>query len=160
MEFIKTYAILLATLLIALILLVIIILECFQKNQLIKWKLSLASVNIFVLILVSLFYEKVILVNDLFHTIFLIYISITFILFALMSFAVVNNCYQKSNDYTQFIESLNNTSWNVYFVCDRRDRIKEISLNKIIFFKILTLRECYKYRHVFRIISTKHNAFI
>ena len=127
MEFIKTYAILLATLLIALILLVIIILECFQKNQLIKWKLSLASVNIFVLILVSLFYEKVILVNDLFNTIFLIYISITFILFALMSFAVVNNCYQKSNDYTQFIESLNNTSWNVYFVCDRRDRIKEIS---------------------------------
>ena len=60
MEFIKTYAILLATLLIALILLVIIILECFQKNQLIKWKLSLASVNIFVLILASLFYEKVI----------------------------------------------------------------------------------------------------
>ena len=39
----------------------------------------------------------------------------------------VNNCYQKSNDYTQFIESLNNTSWNVYFVCDKKDRIKEVS---------------------------------
>ena len=127
MEFIKTYAILLATLLIALILLVMIILECFQKNQLIKWKLSLASVNIFVLILASLFYENVILTNEVLYTVFLVYISVTFVLFALMSFAIVNNCYQKSNDYTQFIESLNNTSWNVYFVCDRKDRIKEIS---------------------------------
>ena len=127
MEFVKTYAILLATLLIALILLVIIILECFQKNQLIKWKLSLASVNIFILILSGLFYENTILVNNLFYTIFLIYVSVIFLLFAIMCFAVVNSCYQKSNDYTQFIESLNNTSWNVYFVCDRRDRIKEIS---------------------------------
>ena len=58
MEFIKTYALLLATLLLSLILLVIIILECLQKNQLIKWKLSLSSVNIFVLILCSLFYES------------------------------------------------------------------------------------------------------
>ena len=58
---------------------------------------------------------------------FLGYVSIVFVLFSLMSFAVVNHSYQKANDYTQFIESLNNTSWNVYFVCDRRDRIKEIS---------------------------------
>ena len=127
MEFVKTYAILLATLLIALILLVIIILECFQKNQLIKWKLSLASVNIFILILSGLFYENTILVNNLFYTIFLIYVSVIFLLFATMCFAVVNSCYQKLNNYTQFIDSLNNTSWNVYFVCDRRDRIKEIS---------------------------------
>ena len=31
--------------------------------------------------------------------------------------------------------------------------IKETSLNKTIFFKILTLRVCHKYRHVFRIIT-------
>ena len=127
MEFIKTYALLLATLLLSLILLVIIILECFQKNQLIKWKLSLSSVNIFVLILSGLFYKDFILVNDIANTVFVIYVSIIFVLFALMCFSVVNNSYQKTNDYTQFIESLNNTSWNVYFVCDRKDRIKEIS---------------------------------
>lgn len=127
MEFIETYALILATLLLSLILLIIIVMECFQKNQLIKWKLSLASVNVFILILCSLFYENVILRNQTLNIIFLIYTSIIFVLFALMCFSVVNNCYQKSNDYTQFINSLNNTSWNVYFVCDRRDRIKEIS---------------------------------
>lgn len=127
MEFIKTYAIILATLLLSLVLLVIIVLECFHKNRLIKWKLSLASINVFILVLCCLFYESVILKNDILSTIFLIYISITFISFTLMCFVVINGSYQKSNDYTQFIESLNNTSWNVYFVCDRRDRIKEIS---------------------------------
>ena len=127
MEFIKTYALLLATLLLSLILLVIVILECFQKNRLIKWKLSLTLVNVFVLILSSLFYEKVILVNETINLIFMSYVLVIFVLFALMSFSVVNGCYQKGNDYTQFIESLNNTNWNVYFVCDRKDRIKEIS---------------------------------
>ena len=127
MEFIKTYALLLATLLLSVILLVIIVLECFQKNRLIKWKLSLALVNVFVLILCGLFYENVILANETLNIVFLVYELVIFVLFALMSFSVVNGCYQKSNDYTQFIESLNNTNWNVYYVCDRRDRIKEIS---------------------------------
>ena len=127
MEFIRTYALLLTTLFLSLILLVVIILECLQKNQLIKWKLSLSSVNVFILILSSLFYEKFILTNETLHNVFVIYVTVIFILFGLMCFAVVNNSFQKSNDYTQFIESLNNTSWNVYFVCDRKDRIKEIS---------------------------------
>ncbi len=132
MEFIKTYALLLVTLLLALILLIIIVLECFQKNRLFKWKLSLALVNIFLLILCGLFYKSVILVNETLNTIFLVYVFVIFVLFALMSFSVVNSCFQKSNDYTQFIESLNNTSWNVYFVCDKRDRIKEISESLLI----------------------------
>ena len=127
MEFIKTYALLLTTLLLSLILLVILIMECFGKNKLIKWKLSLAFVNIFILILSFLFYENVILVNETLNLIFLGYVLLIFVVFAIMSFSVVNNCYQKSSDYTQFIESLNNTSWNVYYVCDKRDRIKEIS---------------------------------
>ena len=127
MEFIKTYALLLTTLLLSLILLVILIMECFGKNKLIKWKLSLAFVNIFILILSFLFYESVILVNETLNLIFLGYVLLIFVVFAAMSFSVVNNCYQKSSDYTQFIESLNNTSWNVYYVCDKRDRIKEIS---------------------------------
>ena len=127
MEFIKTYAIVLAALLISILLLVIVVLECFHKNRLMKWKLSLVSVNVFVLILCFLFYEDVILKYETVNIVFLCYTLAMFALFSLMSFSVVNHSYQKANDYTQFIESLNNTSWNVYFVCDRRDRIKEIS---------------------------------
>ena len=127
MEFIKTYGLLMATLLLALILVIIIVLECFQRNKLIKWKLSLALINIFVLILCGLFYDGLILKYEIAQIIFYCYVLVVFALFTIMSFSVVNSCYQKSNDYTQFIESLNNTSWNVYFVCDNKDRIKEIS---------------------------------
>ena len=132
MEFIKTYEIVLAALLLSVLLLVIVVLECFHKNRLMKWKLSLVSVNVFVLILCFLFYEDVILKNEKLNIVFLCYTLVIFLLFSLMSFGVVNHSYQKANDYTQFIESLNNTSWNVYFVCDRRDRIKEISESLLI----------------------------
>jgi hypothetical protein len=85
MEFIKTYALLLTTLLLSLILLVILIMECFGKNKLIKWKLSLAFVNIFILILSFLFYENVILVNETLNLIFLGYVLLIFIVFLLLS---------------------------------------------------------------------------
>ena len=132
MEFIKTYAIVLATLLISLLLFMMVILECFNKSRIVKWKLSLVFVNVLILVLCFLFYESFILKHDIVNIIFLSYASIIFVVFSLISFGVVNHSYQKANDYTQFIESLNNTSWNVYFVCDRRDRIKEISESLLI----------------------------
>ena len=132
MEFIKTYAIVLATLLISLLLLFMVVVECFNKNRIIKWKLGVVFGNVLVLVLCFLIYESFILKYNIANIMFLGYASIIFILFSLISFGVVNHSYQKANDYTQFIESLNNTSWNVYFVCDRRDRIKEISESLLI----------------------------
>lgn len=127
MEFLKTYALILVTLLLSLILLIVVVLECFQKNKLKKWKLTLSLINIFILILCSIFYEKSIITDNVLNTIFTSYILVVFALFALMCFSVINAAYQKTSDYTQFIDSLNNTNWNVYFVCDRKDRVKEIS---------------------------------
>lgn len=127
MEFLKTYALILVTLLLSLILLVVIVLDCFQKNKLLKGKLTLSLINIFVLILGSILYETHILKDDRLLTGFVIYIIVVFVLFALMCFSIMNAAYQKSSDYTQFIDSLNNTHWNVYFVCDKKDRIKEVS---------------------------------
>ena len=49
-----------------------------------------------------------------------------------MCLITVNNSNQKRSDYVQFIDSLNNTSWNVYYVCDKKDRIKEISESLLI----------------------------
>ena len=127
MEFLEIYALPLATLLLSFILLIITVLECYQKAKLIKWKMSLALVNIFIIILSALFYEEFIIKNDILNMIYLCYICLIFVIFALMSLSAVNNAHQKANDYSQFIACLNNTSWNVYFVCDRNDRIKEIS---------------------------------
>ena len=127
MEFIKTYALLLVTLLLSFILLVIIVSECFQKNKLMKSKLTFSLINVFILILSGLFYEKTIVKSEPLLITYFTYVLFVFAIFSFMCFKAVSNCNQKSSDYTQFIESLNNTSWNVYFVCDRKDRIKEIS---------------------------------
>ena len=127
MEFIKTYALLLTTIFLSLLLAVIVISECFGKNKLQKWKLTLSLINIFVLFLCSLFYEKVILTNDKLNIVFSCYVLVVFVLFAILCFTAVSASLQKTNEYTQFIASLNNTSWNVYYVCDKNDRIREIS---------------------------------
>jgi len=127
MEFFEKYALLIATLILAFVLLVIVVGDCFQKNKLNKWKLTFALINIFVLIVCGLFYEKLISQILIVHIAYYCYICIVFVLFAILCITTVNSSNQKRNDYVQFIDSLNNTSWNVYYVCDKKDRIKEIS---------------------------------
>ena len=127
MEFLKTYALLIVTLVLSVILLCIFVSECFQKNKLLKGKLTLSLINIFALIICALFYESMIIKYEVLTIGYFSYTLFIFFVFAITCFAAINNCYQKTSDYTQFIESLNNTNWNVYFVCDRKDRVKEIS---------------------------------
>lgn len=127
MEFVEKYSLLALTILLSCILLSIVVGECFHKNKLSKGKLTLSIINIFILILFLLFYDKVIVTLPFFKYIYYGYIIIVFVCFAIMCMMTVNSYNQKANNYSQFINSLNNTDWNVYFVCDKKDRIKEIS---------------------------------
>ena len=61
MEFVENYALLGVTILLALVIMIVVVWECFQKNKLAKWKLTFSLINIFVLVLCGLFYEKLIL---------------------------------------------------------------------------------------------------
>ena len=127
MEFIEKYALLYLTMLLSIVLLSIVVGECFQKNKLNKSKLTLSLINIFILILFVLFYDKFIATILIAKYLYYGYLILVFISFALMCLITVNSYNQKANNYSQFINSLNNTDWNVYFVCDRKDKIKEIS---------------------------------
>ena len=127
MDFLEKYSLLIVTIVLSFVLLIIVIRQCFNKNKLEKTKLTLSLVNIFILGLSALFYEQYILTSEIMMIVYYSYIGVVFVLFAILCLSIVNNSLQKSSDYSQFIESLNNTSWNVYFVCDKNDRIKEIS---------------------------------
>ena len=127
MEFIEKYALLYLTIFLSVILLSITIGECFQQNKLKKGKLTLSIINIFILILFNFFYDKFIVNILLVKYFYYGYLIVVFISFATICLITVNSYNQKANNYSQFINSLNNTDWNVYFVCDKKDRIKEIS---------------------------------
>jgi hypothetical protein len=126
-EFIEKYALLYLTIFLSVILLSITIGECFQQNKLKKGKLTLSIINIFILILFNFFYDKFIVNILLVKYFYYGYLIVVFISFATICLITVNSYNQKANNYSQFINSLNNTDWNVYFVCDKKDRIKEIS---------------------------------
>ena len=127
MEFVEKYSLLILTILLSVLLLSVIVGECFQKNKLSKGKLTLSLINIFVLILFGIFYDKLILQIEALQYVYYGYLILVFVSFAILCLLTVNSYNQKRSDYTQFINSLNNTDWNVYFVCDKKDRIKEIS---------------------------------
>lgn len=126
MEFIEKYALLITTIILSLVVVVIVVWECFQKNKLQKSRLTLSLINIFVLILCGVFYENLIL-NETLKVVFYSYVLFVFVLFSIICLVTINSSNQRRNDYIQFINSLNKTEWNVYFVCDRKDRFKEIS---------------------------------
>lgn len=127
MSFIEKYAIILLTILLSIILLSIVIGECFQKNKLCKWKLSLSLINIFILIIFGIFYDNLIMKMIVLKYVYYGYIFFIFVCFSLLCLKAVGTYNQRRSDYNQFINSLNHTDWNVYLVCDKRDRIKEIS---------------------------------
>ena len=127
MDILYKYSFLVVAVILAFILVVLAIGYSLQKGKIYKVLLSGVLVNFFIALFWVIIYEKYVLSNDVLKFIFAGYFILLLITFTVaigLSLAIAN---QKTNSYDQFISSLNNTSWNVYFVCDKNDRIKEIS---------------------------------
>lgn len=127
MDFIKEYALVIISLALSLILVVIVVSDSFQKGKVFKTKLMLSLVNVFVSALAGLAYKKYISSNEILTIIYFSYVILLIICFFAVAIFVISYSNQKAHNYQQFIDSLNNTHWNVYFMCDKKERIKEIS---------------------------------
>ena len=84
MDFLEKYSLLIVTIVLSFVLLIIVIRQCFNKNKLEKTKLTLSLVNIFILGLSALFYEKYILTSEIMMIVYYSYIGVVFVLFAIL----------------------------------------------------------------------------
>lgn len=132
MDIIYRYAFLIVGMFIALVLILLATNHFLQKKKAYKTLLIASLINFLVMISCFFVYDKYLLTNTTLKTILFIYLTAMFLIFGLSLVVVLTSSNRKAQGYDQFITSLNNTSWNVYFVCDKNDRIKEISTSFLI----------------------------
>ncbi len=126
MEFLQNYsqhpiyALILSVMIVA-----IVIENSIQKGKIMKTKLVLSFINTFIVALSWIG-------NDLFNTEILqyVYYSIMmaeYLVFAGVMFFISYSYIQKMKNYNNFIDSFKNTTFNVFYLTDKKDRVKEIS---------------------------------
>ena len=104
----------------------LIVIESFQKGQILKIRLGLSFVNLTLWCILIFFFDEI---RDDQHLGY-VYLALTimnyifFVMTILMTFKQVN--YQASN-YQLFIKAIKNSRWNTYYVVDQKENIKDIS---------------------------------
>ena len=127
MDIFYKYSFLFVSAILSSILFLMVLFHSLQKGKAHKGLLIGTGINLLVTIIWILLYEKVVLNSETLKIIFGIYLLLLLVLFVLLLAVYILISNQKNSGYDQFIDSLNKTTWNVYFVCDKNDRIKEMS---------------------------------
>ena len=127
MEFIFHYSLLIFSIILSVILLVVVLSQCILKGKIYKGFIIASASNLLLNVILALLYDNFILKNEVLKWFLCGYILLLIVVFSIVIIAFLGYFNQKTNGYEEFVSSLNKTSWNVYFVCDKNDHIKEIS---------------------------------
>lgn len=111
----------------ALIITAISILQSLQQEKILVTKLIFSVVYLFVSIVFAFFGEQFFanLNLDIPYTVFTIYILLIFVWQLYVSF---KNATLKSNHYELFVKAIKNSKFNVYYIVDQKERIRDVSL--------------------------------
>lgn len=114
-------------LIISLFTLVLVILQSIQSEKVLKNRLIIAFFNIAVTVMVFVMYNSIILENDSYILIYIIFNFAVYFLFLLVLYATFKTSALKANHYQLFVKSIKNSRWNAYYVVDKKERVKDIS---------------------------------
>ncbi len=112
-------------LLLSIMVIFIFIENCIQKGKLLKGRLSFSFLNTFCVVVLWILNGYI--NSEVFTIVYNSFMVFEYVFFGLLLFFVSYNYLQKMRNYDNFISSFKNTTFNVYFLTDKKDRIKEIS---------------------------------
>lgn len=107
------------------ILTIIVIHSSIQQRKLHTVRLTLTFINFFVIAM--LWISESMLDNELYTQIFNGVMLGEYILFAILIFIISHTYLQKMRQFSDFIGAFKNTTFNVFFITDSKDRVKEVS---------------------------------
>ncbi len=113
-------------LILSVIVIVIVLQSSLQQKVLQTTKLSLSFINTFIIIILW-FVSSSMTENTIYMNIFNGVMVFEYVLFGVLIFVISNGYFQKMRNYNNFVDSFKNTTFNVYYITDQKDRIKEIS---------------------------------
>ena len=116
-------------LIITLFTLFLVVMQSIQTEKVLKNRLILAFLNVAVTIFVFVIYESMILTNATYEQIYIYFNFAVYGVFVLVLYGTFKTATLKTNNYKLFIKSIKNSRWNAYYVVDKKERIKDMSLS-------------------------------
>lgn len=114
---------------IAIFIIVLVITESILKERVLKNRLTFSFMNVAAFIVLIFFYESLIIGDETYLTIYVIYTYFNYAVFLLALYQTFRNAIINGSYYQLFIKGIKNTKWNVYYVVDGKERIKDISIS-------------------------------
>ena len=107
----------------------VVIINGLQNNKFSKVLLIISSVLFILSVVVTIMYQPVIVNDTLLLQVYDYYKYGTFLLLMVSFLIYARYAILKSKEHILFINSIKNTKWNAYYVVDKKERIKDISLS-------------------------------
>src|SRR5690606_3636811 len=114
---------------ISIFIMILIITESILKERLLKNRLTFSFVNVAFFVLLTFTYETFILAHQDFKVAYVVYTYFNYFIFLVALYQTFRNAILNASQYQLFIKGVKNTKWNVYYVVDHKERIKDISIS-------------------------------
>lgn len=114
---------------ISIFIMILIITESILKERLLKNRLTFSFVNVAFFVLLTFTYETYILAHQDFKVAYVVYTYFNYFIFLVALYQTFRNAILNASQYQLFIKGVKNTKWNVYYVVDHKERIKDISIS-------------------------------
>lgn len=112
---------------IAFFIIILIIAESILKEKILRNRLTIGFINISLFVVLAFFYEKIILTRDDFILYYAIYLYLNYLMFLLSLYQTFKNAFIGGTQYQLIKNGLVKTNWNLYFIVDHKERIKDMS---------------------------------
>ncbi|MCD4827664.1 MAG: PAS domain-containing protein [Acholeplasmataceae bacterium] len=116
-------------LIISIFTLVLVVMQSIQSEKLLKNRLVIAFFNIAIAVMVFVIYNNYILDNELYTLLYIIFNFVVYFIFIMVLYFAFKTSVLKANHYQLFVKSIKNSRWNAYYVVDKKEKVKDISLS-------------------------------
>ena len=105
----------------------ITILQSLQQEKILVYKFILSVLYLFISIVLAVSGDPLLNTNtmELTYTIFTVFVLVVFVWQLYVSF---KNATLKSNHYELFVKAIKNSKFNVYYIVDQHEKIRDVSL--------------------------------
>jgi len=116
-------------LVIATMTLFIVVIQSIQTEKVLKFSMGLAFLNIAISIFSLMIYKNTIENHDIYQWVYIGFTFYIYIVFLFTFYRMFKSSTLKANHYQLFVKSIKNSKWNAYYVVDRKERIKDMSVS-------------------------------
>ncbi len=117
---------------IALFTVVLVITESILKERVLKNRLILSFFNLAAFVVLIFLFDQHIGQEEPYNTyqiLYIVYQFFNYLIFLFMLYGTFKNAIINASQYQLFVKGIKNTKWNVYYVVDQREKIKDMSLS-------------------------------